>query len=62
MTGLEVYKRLCSHQELEPFSAILMSAQFPTALLDTSGLIYMQKPFEMDLLLQTIDQLIKQPV
>lgn len=59
MTGLEVYKQLCSQQGREPFAAILMSAQFPARLLDTPGLIYMRKPFEMDLLLLTVEQLME---
>ena len=59
MTGLEVYHQLRSQQEGEPFTAILMSAQFPVRLLDTPGLVYMQKPFEMDLLLLTMEQLME---
>ncbi len=58
MTGVDVYKQLCSQQKREPLAAILMSAQFPAHLPDIPGLIYMQKPFEMDLLLRTIEQLI----
>ncbi len=59
MTGLEVYRHLRSHREQAPFSAILMSAQFPVRLLDIPALIYMQKPFEMDVLLQTMEQLME---
>lgn len=59
MTGLEVYQRLRSQQARESFSAILMSSQFPTCLRDIPGLIYMQKPFEMDLLLLAMEQLME---
>ena len=59
MTGLDVYQQLHSQQGQEPFATILMSAQFPTRPFDIPGLIYMQKPFEIDLLLLTMEQLIE---
>jgi DNA-binding response OmpR family regulator len=59
MTGLDVYQRLRAQQEQEPFATILMSAQLPARPFDIPGLIYMQKPFEIDLLLLTMKQLIE---
>lgn len=59
MTGLDVYQQLHSQQEQEPFATILMSAQLPARPFDIPGLIYMQKPFEIDLLLLTMEQLIE---
>lgn len=59
MTGLDVYQQLRSQQEQEPFATILMSAQLPARSFNIPGLIYMQKPFEIDLLLLTMKQLIE---
>ncbi|WP_165422873.1 response regulator [Ktedonosporobacter rubrisoli] len=58
MTGINVYTEVMNNQQAPP-PAIMMSACFPTRLLATDRLTYLQKPFELDLLLEKIDQLVE---
>lgn len=58
MNGIELYDLLHAREELEHVPAILMSARLPKAEARERKLAYLEKPFELDTLLKTIDELI----
>jgi CheY-like chemotaxis protein len=58
MNGIELYDLLHALEELEHVPAILMSARLPKAEARKRKLACLEKPFELDTLLKTIDELI----
>ena len=58
MNGLELYDHLHAHNELENVPAILMSARLPKYEARKRKIVCLEKPFELDTLLKTIDDLI----
>ncbi len=61
MNGIELYDRLHAHKELEHVPAILMSARLPKDEARKRNITCLEKPFELDHLLKTIDDLIHKP-
>ncbi|GCF09074.1 response regulator [Dictyobacter arantiisoli] len=59
MDGLELYHLLHTTEELEDTPVLFMSANFTEKELDILRLPYIEKPFELDDLLQTISRLIE---
>jgi CheY-like chemotaxis protein len=60
MNGIELYDHLHAHKELEHVPAILMSARLPKDEAWKRKIACLEKPFELDALLKTIDELIVQ--
>lgn len=58
MNGIELYDNLHAHRELEHVPAILMSARLPKEEARKRKITCLEKPFELDSLLKTIDELI----
>lgn len=58
MNGLELYDHLRSKKEFQTIPAVLMSANAPAQELRKRDLYYLKKPFELDELLQVIDQFV----
>ncbi len=58
MNVIELYDRLHAHNELENVPAILMSALLPKYEARKRKIVCLEKPFELDTLLKTIDDLI----
>ncbi|TMD68819.1 MAG: response regulator [Chloroflexi bacterium] len=58
MNGIELYDRLHARQELEHVPAILMSARLPKDEARKRKINCLEKPFELDQLLKTINDLI----
>lgn len=58
MNGIELYDNLHAHKELEHVPAILMSARLPKEEARKRKITCLEKPFELDSLLKTIDELI----
>jgi CheY-like chemotaxis protein len=58
MNGLELYDYLHSKEEFQAIPAILMSANAPVQELRKRDLYYLKKPFELEELLQVIDQFV----
>jgi len=58
MNGIELYDHLQAHKELEHVPAILMSARLPKDEARKRKITCLEKPFELDTLLKTIDELI----
>ncbi len=61
LNGLELFERMRSCQELEELSALLISANLPKRELKQQGVIGIEKPFDLDMLLQTIARLLSSP-
>jgi len=61
MNGIELYDRLHAHKELEHVPAILMSARLPKDEARKRNITCLEKPFELDHLLKTVDDLINEP-
>jgi DNA-binding response OmpR family regulator len=59
MNGVELYDYLQAHHELDNIPAILMSARLPRNEASKRKMVYLGKPFELDTLLKTIDELIE---
>lgn len=58
MNGLELYDRLHSTPGLETVPAILVSAYLPQLDLKNRKIVAIGKPFELDMLLDTIEMLL----
>lgn len=58
MNGIELYDHLQENKELEHVPAILMSARLPKNEARKRKITCLEKPFELDALLKTIDELI----
>ncbi len=55
MTGIEVYDHLHARQELKAVPAIMMSANVPQQELSKRRLIKLEKPFEIDTLVDLVE-------
>jgi CheY-like chemotaxis protein len=58
MNGLELYDHLQATEGLEKVPTLFMSANLPTGELKKRRVYYIKKPFELDELLQKIDELL----
>ena len=58
MNGIELYDHLRTHEELERVPVILMSARLPKNEARKRNMVCLEKPFELDALLKTIEDLI----
>jgi CheY-like chemotaxis protein len=58
MNGIELFDHLHANKELEHIPAILMSARLPKDEARKRKITCLEKPFELDKLLKTIDDLI----
>ena len=58
MNGIELYDNIHANKELEHVPAILMSARLPKNEARKRKITCLEKPFELDALLKTIDELI----
>ena len=58
MNGIELYDNIHANKELEHVPAILMSARLPKNEARKRKITCLEKPFELDALLKTIDDLI----
>ena len=58
MNGIELYDRLHATQELQDIPAVMISANIPTSEARKRKITCLKKPFELDELLQTIEELI----
>jgi CheY-like chemotaxis protein len=58
MTGLELYDQLHARKELAAVPAIVMSANLPYHELNKRHLLDVQKPFELDALLEKIEHVL----
>lgn len=58
MNGIELYDNIHANKELEHVPAILMSASLPKNEARKRKITCLEKPFELDALLKTIDELI----
>ena len=58
MTGIELYDRLQSTQDMKGIPTIIMSANLPEKAIRQRNLVGIRKPFELDELLDTIEKMI----
>ncbi len=58
MDGIELYDRLHARQDLADMPTIIMSAYLPVEEVKKRKLVSLEKPFELDELISTIEQLI----
>ena len=58
MTGIELYDDLHARKELATVPAIVMSANLPYRELQERHLVGVEKPFDLDDLLQTIERVL----
>ena len=58
MNGLELYDLLKAKQTLKDTPAILMSAQLPEQEVQKRNMVGLNKPFELDDLLNTVERLL----
>lgn len=58
MDGIELYDHLHTTEGLENVPALFMSANAPTGELEKRRVYYIKKPFELDDMLKTIDNLL----
>ncbi|SRR5579884_240779 len=56
--GLELYDRIRADKELYDLPVLMVSAALPVQAVEQRGIASLEKPFEMDDLLSTIDNLI----
>lgn len=56
--GLELYDRIRADKELYDLPVLMVSAALPVKAVEQRGIASLEKPFEMDELLSTIDNLI----
>jgi two-component system alkaline phosphatase synthesis response regulator PhoP len=61
MDGLELYDRIRADKELYDIPVLMVSAALPAQAVEQRGIASLEKPFEMDELLSTIDTLITAP-
>jgi hypothetical protein len=61
MQGLDLYDRLHAIKELEHVPAIIVSAVLPKRELEQRNLIGINKPFDMDRLLDAIEHVLANP-
>lgn len=59
MTGIEVYDRLQAHKEFTMVPAIMISANIPHEELSKRRLIKLEKPFEIDVLVDLVETVAK---
>jgi CheY-like chemotaxis protein len=60
MNGLELYERLQAEEELKHIPTLFISANFPTGELEKHRVYFLRKPFELEELLQTIREIIRE--
>ena len=58
MNGIQLYDRLHAIQELEHVPAIMVSAVLPEQEVNQRNMVGITKPFDLSLLLDTIEQLL----
>ncbi len=58
MSGLMLYDRIHSEEELQDIPVVMISASLPTREVEQRGIIGLQKPFEIEELLQTTRNLL----
>ena len=58
MNGIELYDHLHVTEGLEEVPALFMSANLPTGELEKRRVYYLRKPFELEELLQKIEELL----
>ncbi len=58
MSGIELYDHLRSIQELENTPTIIMSVYLPKEAIKDRKLVSLRKPFELDVLLDTVERLL----
>ena len=58
MDGLELYDRIRADKELYDLPVLMVSAALPAQAVEQRGIARLEKPFELDELLSTIDTLI----
>ena len=58
MNGIELFDRLHTREELEHVPVLMISAHLPKEEARKRRIPYLAKPFELDVLLKTIDDLI----
>ena len=61
MTGIEVYDRLHARSEFVTTPAIVISANVPQEELNKRHLVDVEKPFDLNDLLQTIERVLASP-
>ena len=61
MNGLELYDQLHALPELHHVPALMLSANLPIKELEQRGIRGLEKPLDMDQLLQTIEKLLAAP-
>ncbi|TMD60025.1 MAG: response regulator [Chloroflexi bacterium] len=59
MNGIELFDRLHTRKELEHVPVIMISARLPKEEARKRKITCLEKPFELDILLKTIDNLIE---
>jgi DNA-binding response OmpR family regulator len=60
ITGIELYDRIHTINESKAIPTILMSATNPTEEIAPRGILLIEKPFELDMLLKAINTLLDQ--
>jgi CheY-like chemotaxis protein len=58
MDGLDLYDKIHGNKDLQDLPVLMLSAALPRKEIQQRGIASIQKPFEIDDLLQTIDMLI----
>jgi CheY-like chemotaxis protein len=58
MDGLALYDKIHEHRDLQDLPVLMISAVLPYTEIQQRGIACIQKPFEIDNLLETIDMLI----
>jgi DNA-binding response OmpR family regulator len=61
MNGIELYDKLQESAELQPIPVLMMSASLPQDELEKRKIIPLQKPFEINELLEKISELASSP-
>lgn len=59
MDGLELYDRIRASKDLYDLPVLMLSAALPFQEVDQRGIVSLNKPFDLDEFLQTIDSLIR---
>ena len=58
MTGIELYDKLHATEALQHVPALMISARLPKKELATRNIVSMEKPFELNDFLETVDKLL----
>ena len=58
MDGIELHDHLRATEELADIPVIMFSADLPTPELQDRGIVFIEKPTELDILLQAINKLL----